>query len=121
MSRIWAAGGSAFSRAALESDDEGAEVLFEQVVAEVHHEVVGAEEVPRDQHAVRQPERCILWQEGERDAEPRSVAERLADLVTGLADDHADVLDPRVGHRLDPIEQDRRVGDRDELLGAWCG
>ncbi len=36
----------AVARAALEGVDEGGEVLLEQVVAEVHHEVVVAEEVP---------------------------------------------------------------------------
>ncbi|MEZ5295429.1 MAG: hypothetical protein R2697_03890 [Ilumatobacteraceae bacterium] len=45
----------------LERFDERGQVLLEQVVAEVHHEVVVAEEVAGDQDAVGQPERCVLW------------------------------------------------------------
>ena len=42
-----------------------------------------------------------------------------ADLVAGLGrDDDPDLLDPGLRHRLDPVEQDRLVGDRHELLGA---
>ena len=48
------------SRAASKRVDEGAEVLLEQVVAEVHHEVVVAEEVAGDEHAVGQAERRVL-------------------------------------------------------------
>ena len=60
LSRIWAAGGSADAPGRLEGVDEGAEVLLEQVVAEVHHEVVVAEEVPGDEHAVGEAERRVL-------------------------------------------------------------
>ena len=40
-----------------EAVDEGSEVVLEHVVAEVHDEVVVAEEVAGDEHAVREPER----------------------------------------------------------------
>ena len=45
------------------------EVLLEHVVAEVHDEVVVAEEVARDEHAVREPERLVLADVGDLDAE----------------------------------------------------
>ena len=55
-------------------------------------------------------------------AEPRAVPDGLADLVAGLGgDDDPDLLDPGVGHRLDPVEEDGPVGDGDELLGAREG
>ena len=58
LSRICADGGSSPSRGPhVERVDERGEVLLEHVVAEVHDEVVVAEEVAGDQHAVRQTER----------------------------------------------------------------
>ena len=58
------------------SRDERAEVLLEQVVAEVHDEVVVAEEVAGDQHAVGEAERRVLGDVGDGCPEPRPVAER---------------------------------------------
>ena len=52
------------------------EVLLQQVVAEVHHEVVPAEEVAGDQHAVGQPERRLLRDVGDLGAEVAAVTER---------------------------------------------
>ena len=96
------------------------EVLLQHVVAEVHHEVVVAEEVARDQHAVREPERRVLRDVRDLDAELRAVTDGGLDLGgRGVdADDDADVLDPGAGHLLDAVEDDRLVGDRHELLGA---
>jgi hypothetical protein len=54
----------------LERVDERPEVLLQQVVAEVHHEVVVAEEVLGDEHAVGQPERCVLGQVGDSAPKP---------------------------------------------------
>ena len=42
-------------------------------------------------------------------------------LGAGVADDHADLGDAGGDHRLDPVEQDRLVGDRHQLLGAGVG
>jgi hypothetical protein len=53
------------------SRDELGEVLFEHVVAEVHHEVVVAEEPTGDQHAVGEPERLLLGDVGDVDAPKR--------------------------------------------------
>ena len=47
-------------RAPREAVDEGPQVLLEHVVAEVHDEVVVAEEVAGDEHAVREAERRVL-------------------------------------------------------------
>ena len=98
------------------------QLLLQHVVAEVHDEVVVAEEVAGDQNAVREAERIRLRDVRELDAELRAVAERGLDLGAALGgDDHADVLDARRGHVLDHVEQDGLVRDRDELLGARVG
>ena len=83
-------------------------------------EVVVAEEVAGDQHAVGEAERRVLRDVGDLDAEPGAVADAAADLGgRGVdADDDADLLDPGRGHVLDAVEDDRLVGDRHELLGA---
>ncbi len=69
FSRICADGGSAPVAGRGERVDERGEVLLEQVVAEVHHEVLVAEELPGDQHAVGQPERLVLGDVGDRGTE----------------------------------------------------
>ena len=64
----------------LEGGDERRQILFQQVVPEVHHEVVAAEEVSGDQHAVGQPEWRVLGDVGDLGAEVAAVAEGGADL-----------------------------------------
>ena len=81
---------------------------------------------PRNGSAVStawaRPERLVLDDVGDLDAELRAVAGGLADLVAGLGgDDDPDLLDAGVGHRLDAVEEHGLVGDRHELLGATCG
>ncbi len=75
----------------VEPVDEAAQVVLQHVVAEVHHEVVVAEEVAGDQHAVGQTAGRVLLDVGDLDAELRAVADRSPDLGPGLADDDADV------------------------------
>ena len=67
-------------RERLERVDELAQALLQHVVAEVHHEVVVAEEVARDQHAVREAERRVLGDVRDLDAEPGAVTDGVADL-----------------------------------------
>ena len=105
----------------LERVDERTEILLEQVVAEVHHEVVVAEELAGDEHAVGKAERRVLRDECEPCTEAGAVAERRHHLGAGVADDHSDLGDAGGDHRLDPVEQDRLVGDRHQLLGAGVG
>ena len=98
------------------------DAALEQVVAEVHHERVAAEERLRGQHGVREPERRVLLDVGDLDPELRAVAGRLADLAAGLGrDDDPDFADARGGHRLDAVEEHRLVGDGDELLRRRIG
>ena len=62
------------------------------------------------------------WRDvGDLDAPAGAVADRGHDLVGGVADDDADLLDARLDHVLDAVEEDRLVGDRHELLGAGVG
>src|SRR4051794_37846825 len=96
--------------------DERGEILLEQVVAEVHHEVVVAEELIGDEDAVGEPEGRVLRDECERRAEALTLAQRGDDLCLGITDDHADLGDAGRDHRFDPVEQDRLVGHRNELL-----
>src|SRR4051812_26933419 len=98
--------------------DERGEILLEQVVTEVHHEVVVAEELVGDQDAVGEAKRGVLRYERELGAEALTLAERGDDLRPGITDDHADLRDAGRDHRFDPIEQDRLVGHRDQLLGT---
>ena len=71
------------------------------------------------QHGVGEAERLVLDDVGDAQPELRAVARGLADLLAGLGgDDDPDLLDSGLGHRLDPVEEDRLVGDRHELLGA---
>ena len=108
-------------RSASKRVDELLEPLLQHVVAEVHDEVVVAEVVAGDQHAVGEPERRVLAEVGDLGAPPRAVADRGHDLVGGVADDDADLLDPGLDHVLDAVEEDRLVGHRHELLGAGVG
>ena len=103
--------------------DEGPEIVLEHVVAEVYDEVVVAEEVTGDEHAVGEAARCVLVDVRDLDAEARTVAHGRPDLVAGLADldDDRDVFDAGRGELLDAVEDDRLVGDRHELLRARCG
>ncbi len=126
-SRICAAGGERVSpssggssRAARNAVDERLQIVLEHVVAEVHDEVVVAEEVAGDEHAVGEAARCVLLDVGDLHAELRTVADRGLDLVAGVAhgDHDRDVLDARRRELLDAVEDDGLVGDRDELLRA---
>ena len=65
----------------LERVDELPQVLLQHVVAEVHHEVLVAEEVPRDQHAVGEAQRRVLRNVRDLDAEPGAVTDGVADLA----------------------------------------
>ena len=100
---------------------EAADAVGEQVVAQVHHERLAGHELLGDLDRVRQAERRLLRDVGDRDAPRAAVAERGADLVGGVAHDHADVGDARIADRLDRVEEDRLVGHRHELLGAREG
>src|SRR5450631_277591 len=101
--------------------DERADPLGDQVVAEVHDEAVPGEKVASDAHRVRKPERRLLRDEGDAGAESRPVADCRADLIGGVAHDDPDVVDPGLGQRIDCVEENRPVGDGDELLRAGVG
>ena len=69
------------SRGRSRTVDELDKALLEHVVAEVHHEVVVAEEVAGDQNAVGEPERRVLGYVGDGNAPARAVTDRGADLL----------------------------------------
>jgi len=70
----------------------------EEVVAQVHDELVVAEELARDEHAVGEHEGGVLPDVGDLEAEPGPVAD--------------------VPDRLEPVEEHGLVGHRDQLLGG---
>ena len=105
---------------------EGAHELgdtpLQQVVAEVHHERALAEERLGREHRMGEPRRFVLEHVGEAHAEARAVTGGGFDLASRLGgDDDRDLLDAGIGHRLDPVEQDRLVGHRHQLLGGGVG
>ena len=102
--------------------DERDDPVAQQVVAQVHHERRVAQERLGGEHRVGQAERRVLLDVLDPHAEARSVAGRLADLAAGLGgDDDAHLLDPGLGHGLDPVEEHGLVGHRHELLRARVG
>ena len=97
------------------------DAAIQQVVAEVHHERIVADERLADEHGVRQSARRVLLDVGDARAPARAVADRRADLGLRVADDDADVADAGGDQRLETVEEHRLVGDRHELLGAGVG
>ena len=114
-------GAMARSRSASNRSTKSLSALLEQVVAEVHHEVVRTQEVPGDQHGVGQAQRLRLGEVGDLEAPGRTVADRGPHLRRGVADDDADLLDAGVGDGLEAVEEDRLVGHRHQLLGPGVG
>ena len=66
-------------------------------------------------------ERRRLAQVGHPQAEAGAVADRGFDFGVRVADDDADLVDAGLVHRLEAVEKDGLVGDRDELLGGGVG
>jgi len=104
-----------------EARDERLELLADQVVAQVHAEGVRAQEGLGDEDRVGESQRSVLLDVRHRHAEVPTVADRVTDLLVGLADHDADLADAGSRQRLDPIEEDGLVGHRDQLLGRGEG
>ena len=102
----------------LELLDELGEALLQHVVAEVHDEVVVAQEVAGDPDTVRETERSVLRDVGDARTEGRAVTDRGHDLLRCVTDDDPDLVDPGGNHVLDAVEENRLVRDRHQLLGA---
>ena len=106
---------------ALEFLDDRDDAVAHQVVAQVHDEAAVTEELPRRQHRVGEPFGRLLRDVGAVGTECGPVADRGPHLGTGLAGDDPDLRDPSRDDGLDGVEEDRLVGDGDELLGAGVG
>ena len=89
----------------------------DEVVTEIHDEVVVTQVVTGHEHCVRQAERRLLADVGDIKAEVRAVAYRLTDRGCGFPDHDPDVADADVPDRLKAVEEDRLVGHRQKLLG----
>ena len=79
----------------LERLDQVLDAALQQVVAEVHDEVVVTQKLAGDQHAMGEPERSILRDERERRAKAFAVAERGHHFGPRVADD-LDILPGQV-------------------------
>ena len=60
----------------------------------------------------------VLADVGHFGPELLTITDRRDDLVTGVADNDADLRDARSDHLLDAVEENRLVGHEHELLGA---
>ena len=105
----------------LEPGHEVAEVLLQEVVAEVHDEVVVAQELAGDKHGMGQPERRLLLQVGDLQVPRGAISDGRFDLGGGVADHYPDLLDPGRGDGLEAVEKDGLVGHRHQLLGPGVG
>jgi hypothetical protein len=93
------------------------DALGQHVVAEVHHEVVGTEEVPGDGDAVGEPAGHVLPDVGEAQAERGAVAEGGGDLASPVADHDSGLPHAEAPQILHDVDQHWLVGDRHELFG----
>lgn len=100
---------------------EVGDAVEDDVVAQIHHEVVVPEEVAGYLHGMGQTERLPLPQIGDLQAEPRAVADGGLDLGTGVAHHDAGLRHPRGGDRFQTVEQHRLVAHRHELFGQRVG
>ena len=98
--------------------DERNDPLRQQVVAQVHHERLTADEILGDQHRMRQAARRILRDVGDVDAPRGAVAHRGFDLRLRVADNNPQLAHARSSECLDAVEEHRLVRHRDKLLGA---
>ena len=121
LSRIWAAGGSAPARAVSNAATNAARSCSSRLSPRY----MTKSSSPRKSRAIStqwaRPSGASCGMYVMRGAEAAAVAERGADLGPGVAGDDADLLDPGGDHRVDAVEQDRRVGHRHELLGPGVG
>jgi hypothetical protein len=101
--------------------DQVADAALDHVVAQKHDEALVAQEIVADLDGVGQAQRRLLRDVGDLDAPAFALPDGLADLVAGVADDDADVVDARLADRLDHAEEDGFVGHRHQLLGAVEG
>ena len=97
--------------------DQRGDTADDEVVAEIHDEVVVTEEVSGDQHRVRQAERRFLRDVADAQPEGRAVTHRLPDGRRGVTYHHADVCDACVADGLEAVEENRLVRYREQLLG----
>jgi hypothetical protein len=93
----------------------------DEVVSEIHDEVVVAEVVAGDQHGVGEPQRGLLADVGDLQAEREAVADGRLDLGMRVAHDDPDLPDPGGGDGLEPVEEHGLVGDGDELFRRGMG
>lgn len=97
--------------------DEAGDSADDEVVAEVHHEVVVAQVVTGDEHGVGQSQGPFLGNVGDLQTELGTVADGVLDLRGGVTDDHTDLGDPGRGDGFQPVEEHGLVRHRHELFG----
>ena len=101
-----------------EISDELFKTLLEHVVAQIHNEIVIAQKLVGDQHAVRQAEGFILRNVSNFDTELAAIADRRFDFFARRADNDANFANACSCHRFYSIKQDRLIRNWYKLFGA---
>ena len=101
--------------------NEAGDPLFDEVISEVHDESRISEEIGGREHCMGKPEGGFLVDIGNVYAPGGAIANRLTNLLLGIADDNTDFLHTGVFQGFDAIEEYGLVGHRHQLLGACVG
>ena len=98
--------------------DESTQILFQEIVPEIHHEIIITEKVRGDENTVSKSEWLILRNESESRPELRTIAQSSHDFDPGVTNDHADISDARCDHGLNTVKQDWLISYWHQLFGA---
>ena len=98
--------------------DESSQILFQEIVSEIHHEIIITKKIGGDENTVSEAKWFVLRNESESGPELRTIAQSAHDFNTGVANDHSDISDTRRDHGFNAIKQDRLIGHWHQLFGA---
>lgn len=97
--------------------DERPSTVLEEVVAEVHAEVVLTDPFARGQDGMPQAELLVLVDQGDRG--PLNLLHRMLDLLAGdVGDNDPDVRDARAHQRVNGVVDDRLASDAQHRFGT---
>ena len=97
--------------------DQAGDAADDEIVTQVHNEIVVAQEVTRDQDRVGQPERGFLPDIGDIEPERMAIADGPLNGRRGLTDNDPDVGNAGVPYGVKAIEQNGLIGHGNQLLG----
>jgi hypothetical protein len=88
----------------------------DEIVAEVHDEVVVTQELNGDEQCVREPQRRLLPEVGDLKPERRAVSHRIDGRGRGISNHRANLGDAGVPDSFETVEQDGLVPHWEQLL-----